>query len=90
MMMFLPAVRRSTCCNFLLNLNLSKFKRKAISVPKRSVSQIGHEKANDEVAQPLKGGQDQVGVSHVPLQGRGKTLETSNWECRAFLPLETQ
>ena len=34
-----------------------------------------HEELND-VHQPPQGDQDLVGVPRVPLQGRGKTLET--------------
>ena len=37
---------------------------------------IGHDKADELVARPVKGGQDQVGVPQVPLQGHGDALET--------------
>ena len=50
------------------------------------VGSIGHDIANSEVSRPLQGGQDQVGVQHVPLEGHGKALETSNLVGSAYLP----
>ena len=40
------------------------------------VRHIGHEMANDKVAQPLQGGHDQISAPQVPLLGPWETLET--------------
>ena len=42
-------------------------------------------KANELVARPLKGGQDQVGVPQVPLYGHGDALETGLLPCGIYL-----
>ena len=50
--------------------------------------QIGHvrarrqEKANDEVAQRLQGGQGHVGGPQEPLLGHGNKIKCQNWACR--------
>ena len=41
---------------------------------------FGHEKANDAVAGPCRGGHDEAGVPQVPLLGNGEDLEA--WRCR--------
>ena len=47
---------------------------------------IGHEKANDEVTEPLQDGQDQVSVPQVPLLDHGDAIETLNFICRDNSP----
>ena len=42
------------------------------------VGHIGHEEANENVAWPLQGGQDQIDVPQVPLLSHGEALETWN------------
>ena len=53
-----------------------------IEIP--NVGTIGHGIANDEVTQPLEGGQGQVGEPQVPLLGYGDEIETPNWACRDY------
>ena len=44
---------------------------------------IGHDIANDEVIQPLQGGQGQVGAPQVPLLGHEDEIETPNLACKS-------
>ena len=48
------------------------------------VGTFGHYIANDEVKNPLRGGQDRVGGPQVPILGHGDSIETSNWACRSY------
>ena len=52
--------------------------------------QIGHvgtsqqEMANEEVGQPLQGGQGQVGGPQVPLLGHGNEIKSPDWVGRDY------
>ena len=45
---------------------------------------IGHDIANSGVTRHLQGGQDQVGVPHVPLLGHGDPIKTQIWHVGAI------
>ena len=42
------------------------------------VEAIGHDKANNEVTRPLKGGQVNFGVPQVPLLCHGGAIDSDN------------
>ena len=40
--------------------------------------------ANEEVGQPLQGGQGQVGGPQWPLLGHGNEIKSPDWVCRDY------